>query len=674
MKKLLILVLSILLSFTYVSAHKYALIIAVGNYDQNLTGWYPISADHDVPLIQKTLTGLGFEEKDIMYLKDEQATKAGMMNAFNELLSKVSEGDDVVIHYSGHGHQIFDDNGDEIDGLDECLVCYDAPMKMFEGYDGSLHFRDDELGKIVEQFRIKLGKDGHILLFLDSCHSGTGTRGAAKVRGGAPALVPEGWHAPSGAPKYDGKIGMGMGATSRGAVDVNNLAKYVVFSGASANELNYETFDDENNSVGSLSYCLYKSFSQMKSGDTYRQVFARIMAEMAAKAPFQNPAIEGDVDFTVFSGDFTTQSEYFNMTSVKNDSIITINAGRLVGVNPGTTVAFCNPGTSQLDDSQVIVTGRVISSENFKSKVMLDTKKKFKTNQDAWVFIKTRTFTDQKIKVSIDPEMDPALKIALNKEISNSSFAELTKENAEIELNYGRTRGAKVVSISNALYNKELHKISNVDESALESDVMSTLNNYAQGKIIKDLDFTDDRFNIVMELLPVEADIYDDGTFEITEYLDKNKFIINEVPGFTPENMAVIKVTNNGTKKAFFNIIDIQPDGFINPIIPTVNDSDGREYYLEPGESAILKNTIVMFGPPYGNEVFKVIATDKAFNLSATIMQHGSSSRGDSSNIFESALGIGNSGINTRGAATVSNKKPDDKMGTYEYTFKIIEE
>ena len=594
------------------------------------------------------MIGLGFDEKDIMYLKDEQATKAGMVNAFNELLAKVSEGDEVVIHYSGHGHQIFDDNGDEIDGLDECLVCYDAPMKMTEGYDGSLHFRDDELGAVVEKFRIKLGKDGHILLFLDSCHSGTGTRGAAKVRGGAPALVPAGWHAPSGAPKTDGKVGMGMGATSsRGAVDANKLAKYVVFSGASANELNYETFDDENNSVGSLSYCLYKSFSQMKEGDTYCQVFARIMAEMAAKAPFQNPAIEGDVDFTVFGGDFTTQAEYFNMTSVKNDSVITINAGRLVGVNPGTTVAFVAPGTSRLDENTEVM--------------------------DAWVFVKARPSTDQKIKVSIDPEMDPALKNALNKEISNSSFAELTTDAPEITLNYGRTRGAKVISVSNAMYNKELHKISNVDEAALESDVMSTLNNFAQGKIIKDLDFSDDRFNIVMELLPVEADIYDDGTFEITEYLDKDKFVVNEVPGFTAENMAVIKVTNNGTKKAFFNIIDIQPDGFINPIIPTVNDSDGREYYLEPGESAILKNTIVMFGPPYGNEVFKVIATDKPFNLSATIMQHGSSSRGDSSNIFESALGIGNSGVNTRGAATISAKKQDDKMGTFEYTFKIME-
>lgn len=676
MKKIVIFLVVSILSISYASARKYALIVAVGNYNQDLTGWYPISADHDVPLIQKTLTGLGFDQSDIMYLKDEQATKEGMLGAFNELLSKVSEGDEVVIHYSGHGHQIFDDSGDEIDGLDEALVCFDAPMKMTEGYTGANHFRDDELGAIVEQFRIKLGKDGHLLLFLDSCHSGTGTRGAAKVRGGAPALVPEGWHAPSGAPKVDGKVGMGMTSTaSRGAVSANNLAKYVVFSGASANELNYETFDDEGTSVGSLSYCIYKSFSQMKSGDTYRQVFARILAEMAAKAPFQNPAIEGDVDYTVFGGDFTTQAEYFNMTNVKNDSIITINGGRLVGVNPGTTVAFAAPGTSSLDENtEVLVTGRVVSATNFDSKVRLDSKMKFKTAKDAWVFVKARTFTDQKIKVSIDPEMDPALKKALNQEIAQSSFAELTTDAPEITLNYGRTRGAKVISVSNAMYNKELHTISNIDETALESDVMSTLNNFAQGKIIKDLDFSDTRYDVVMELLPVEAEIYDDGTFEIIEYLDKNQFIENEVPGFGVENMAVIKVTNNGTKKAFFNIIDIQPDGFINPIIPTVNDADGREYYLEPGESAILKNTIIMFGPPYGNEVFKVIATNKAFNLSATIMQHGSSSRGDSSNIFESALGIGNSGVNSRGASTVSAKKQDDKMSTFEYSFKIKEE
>lgn len=674
MKKSVIIFVIAIFSGIFAKAEKYALIIAIGEYNQSLTGWYPISAGNDVPLIEKTLTGLGFPQQNIMYLRDTDATKEGIENVLTALYSEINAGDDVIIHYSGHGHQIFDDNGDEIDGLDEALVSFDAPMSMKDGYDGSKHFRDDELGDWINKLRIKLGTNGHILLFLDSCHSGTGTRGSAKVRGGAPPLVPENW-----TPKTvkDNKTGFGIGVSntpaSRG-VKTDQMAKFVVFSGASANELNYETYDDENNAVGSLSYCIYKAFSQMKEGDTYRQVFARIMAEMATKAPFQNPAIEGDIDYAVFGGDYEIQTEYFNLSSVKTDSIVEINAGRLAGINPGTLIVFAEPGTANISNAtQLINSGKVISSTNFTSVVALDTKMKFKNNQSAWVFVKARTFSDQKVKVSIDPKMDADVKESLQAGISNSSFAVIDNENPEITLSYAKTRGAKTITVNNSIYNKELHKISNADTRTLNSDVISTLNNYAQGKIIKDLDYYNERFDVVMELIPVKAQINDDGSFDILEYPDPSSVLTNDIPVFSPNVMALIKVTNYGTKKSFFNIIDIQPDGFINPVIPTINDVDGREYVLEPGESAVLKNTLVMFGPPYGNEIFKLIASDKAFNLSATILQHGNSTRGDASNIFESALQVGKTGTNTRGASTVSAKNNDDRICTFEYTFKIEE-
>lgn len=655
----------------FAKADKYALIIAIGEYNQDLTGWYPISAGNDVPLIEKTLTDLGFPQQNIMYLKDDAATKEGIQAALGELYSRIAPGDNVVIHYSGHGHQIFDNNEEEIDGLDEALVSYDAPMSMKDGYDGSKHFRDDELGDWITKFRIKLGANGHILLFLDSCHSGTGTRGSAKVRGGAPPLVPENW---SPSAKKDNKVGFGMGSSNSRGATTEQMAKFVVFSGASANELNYETYDDENNAVGSLSYCIYKSFSQMKEGDTYRQVFARIMAEMATKAPFQNPAIEGDIDFAVFGGDFAVQSEYFSLTSVKTDSIVEISGGRLAGINPGTIIAFTEPGTAVLNENAVILTtGKVLSSNNFSSVVALDNKMKFKNNQSSWAFVQARTFTDQKIKVAIDPKMDADVKSSLQTEIESSSFAEINNENPEITLNYSKTRGAKTISVTNSAYNQELHKISNTDNQALNEDIISTLNNFAQGKIIKDLDYYNERYDVVMELIPVKARINDDGTFDILEYPDPSTVLVNDVPVFSPDVMALIKVTNYGTKKAYFNIIDIQPDGFINPVIPTVHDLDGREYVLDPGESAVLKNTLVMFGPPFGNEIFKLIATDKPFNLSATILQHGNSTRGDVSNVFESALQVGKTGTNTRGASTVSSKSNEDRICTFEFTFKIEE-
>ena len=52
----------------------------------------------------------------------------------------------VVVHFSCHGHQIEDDNNDEIDGLDEAIVPYGAVAsyderkfkELFAGY-----LRDD---------------------------------------------------------------------------------------------------------------------------------------------------------------------------------------------------------------------------------------------------------------------------------------------------------------------------------------------------------------------------------------------------------------------------------------------------------------------------------------------------------------------------------------------------
>ncbi|MCK9255632.1 MAG: caspase family protein [Bacteroidales bacterium] len=675
MKKLVFIILNLILCLSFLKAEKYALIIAIGEYDQSLTGWYPISAGNDIPLIEKTLLDLGFAEKNIMYLTDKDATKQGIDDALTELYSRISKGDHVVIHYSGHGHQIFDDNDDEIDGLDEALVCFDAPMEMYEGYTGKKHFRDDELGEWVAKFRIKLGANGHILLFLDSCHSGTGTRGSAKVRGGAPALVPAGWK-----PKNiitDEKVGFGINdknaPSSRGAKK-EELAKFVVFSGASANELNYETYDDENNAVGSLSYCIFKSFSQMKEGDSYRQVFSRIMAEMANKAPHQNPAIEGDIDFAVFGGDFQAQSEYFNLSSIRTDSLVEINGGRLSGINPGSIIVFVEPGTTNLNENtNILNSGTVLQTNNFFSQVKLDNKIKFESNHSAWAFVKTRTFTDQKLKVQLEENIDADIREALISEIQKSNFVEITEDNPEIFLNYKKTRGAKIIGINNAYYNTELNIISNSNTQSLSTDVGSSLNNYMQGKVIKDLDYYNEKYDVTMELIPVKAKIYEDGNFDILEYYDANSILVNDIPEYDTDMMALIKVTNYGTHKSYFNIIDIQPDGFINPVIPTVNDIDGREYVLEPGETAVLQNTLVMFGPPYGNEIFKLISGDKPFNLSNTITGHGNKTRGDSSNIFESALQIGQTGVNTRGAKTVSAKTKEDKICTYEYTFKIVE-
>ena len=95
-----------------------ALVIAIAEYPAK-GGYETLAADADVPLVVGALERLGFEAT---VLVDDAATRAGILDALATLSSNARPGDAVAIHYSGHGHQLADDDGDEADGRDEVWV------------------------------------------------------------------------------------------------------------------------------------------------------------------------------------------------------------------------------------------------------------------------------------------------------------------------------------------------------------------------------------------------------------------------------------------------------------------------------------------------------------------------------------------------------------------------
>ncbi|MGH2566511.1 MAG: caspase family protein, partial [Ginsengibacter sp.] len=173
-------------SLSAFSQSKHALIFAIGNYPQVDGGWPTISSLRDVGFIETALKKQDF--RDIKIVSDAQATVKGISNALDDLIERVKPGDVVVIHFSSHGEQIEDDNGDETDGLDECIVTYNARLPRGveslskEEYDKlqANYYRDDLFGSYIDKLRARLGKDGDVVVFMDLCHSGTGTRGIAK--------------------------------------------------------------------------------------------------------------------------------------------------------------------------------------------------------------------------------------------------------------------------------------------------------------------------------------------------------------------------------------------------------------------------------------------------------------------------------------------------------------
>ncbi|HAG85151.1 MAG TPA: peptidase C14, caspase catalytic subunit p20, partial [Cyanobacteria bacterium UBA12227] len=105
---------------------KLALLIGINTYKQvPLQGCVT-----DVNLQQQLLIHrFGFNPKDILILTDEQATRQGILNAFEEhLIKQAKPGDVVVYHYSGHGSQISDPDCDFPDCLNSTFVPVDGVL------------------------------------------------------------------------------------------------------------------------------------------------------------------------------------------------------------------------------------------------------------------------------------------------------------------------------------------------------------------------------------------------------------------------------------------------------------------------------------------------------------------------------------------------------------------
>ena len=107
----------------------------------------------------------GFQDDGIKLLLDGDATAAGIKAGLGWLAEGGAESDAVrLFHYSGHGSYVADQNGDEPDGRDECLVPYD--------YHSVGFITDDVLKILYDRFP----GGGNLTLVMDSCHSGTVNR------------------------------------------------------------------------------------------------------------------------------------------------------------------------------------------------------------------------------------------------------------------------------------------------------------------------------------------------------------------------------------------------------------------------------------------------------------------------------------------------------------------
>jgi hypothetical protein len=165
---------------------RFALLIGVARYPRLDPGDQLSGSVNDVEALRKLLVErLRFRPEHVRTLVNAEATGEGIREALSELAETLARQAttkspaQVWVHFSGHGSQVADQaegpDHDEDDGLDETWVPSDATRQ-----GGDQDIRDDEVHRWVG--RLSQANRARILITADCCHSGTGARGATRIR------------------------------------------------------------------------------------------------------------------------------------------------------------------------------------------------------------------------------------------------------------------------------------------------------------------------------------------------------------------------------------------------------------------------------------------------------------------------------------------------------------
>lgn len=230
----------------------------------------------------------GFKASDIGVLTDFAASKKAIQSAIGTLVKGARSGDVVFVHFSGHGSNVPDKNGDEADRRDEILCPADLDWK-----DPLL---DDWLRETFDSVR-----DGvNLTVITDCCHSGSITR--AVTPPDAPMMeryLPSPWDlvAEESGRSLRGTTRGGLHRSTRAArrkSDIVAVPKMteVLISGCRADQTSADAWI-KGSYNGALTYYLVEALSEAGGALTHRELHQKVCAKLKRADYDQVPQLEG---------------------------------------------------------------------------------------------------------------------------------------------------------------------------------------------------------------------------------------------------------------------------------------------------------------------------------------------------------------------------------------------
>ena len=606
--------------------------------------WWDLNSEPDLDALKQVLMQkFGFTESEIKVLRtSEETTHESIQRTFKSfLIDQTGVGDTVYFHYSGHGGTVPDDDqhgpnllvGDEISGYDQTLIPSDYVSRL----EASNDIRDDEIRKWLDELKEK--KPGNVTITMDSCFSGTNTRGGRfLVRGskweGAPPQVPKNRGSKPTAEDSTGLLPQAYAAS----------LGYVVIAATRNDQLAGETDGFDGKAMGLLSYALAKALMTAGPRTTYRDIFGRIYDEVTRDGHDQNPTIEGEMDKVLMQGIALPPQPFINV-GIESEQVL-LKAGYLQGMTKGSRFDLFSADTKDFKEATPIVSAEIVRVDAISSRLKFigPAKLDVKLLQNARARETEHQFDDARLRVAFEgisqPTASPDDLATRVKQMDIVRCDLKGPDDWDIKICRGKCPDEKLsvvtdenFSSSYTIMRQDGSIVRRVpDEADAFAKISMALKGEARWRFVKNLKNDDSTVKIEMRLIPVTAEERSSlavGNRRI-QVISKTKDLgtpleVGALHSLPEGSYYLLEIKNTGYSDAYINVIDLTSDGHIaplwpNPVIPLGNADENKipadgEWHRVPAPF------VVAITPPFGPEIFKAIATREPADFSPLLSE-----------------------------------------------------
>lgn len=290
------------------------------------------------------------------------ATREAIVSTFRSHLGRAGEGDTALFCFSGHGSEeraplpwALEEPG----GVSETLLAVDSRV------EGGLDIADKELAVLIAE----VARGGaHVVVVLDSCHSGTATRDpgeVGQVRRMAPSKT---WQRPEGTYWFEGDASVPAELDSAGGWRVLPVGRHVLLAACEDWQVARE-YIVGGKTRGLFTWSLLGALGRLGAELSYKELFKQVQARVSGIVPSQTPAADGDLTGRLFDGAVTPRVARYHVREDR-EGVWWLDAGAVHGMGDEAELALLPVGVEGTDDlSDRVGTVRVVAVEAGRSRV-----------------------------------------------------------------------------------------------------------------------------------------------------------------------------------------------------------------------------------------------------------------------------------------------------------------